>query len=108
MQPADTVIIQCDIQNTGTRTGDEVVQLYTRDPVASFTRPVRELKQFKRISLPPGATMTVTFRLSAKELAYPGADFRPILEPGVINAMVGSSSEDIRLNGTFDVVEGIR
>jgi beta-glucosidase len=101
--PEGTAEIRVDVQNTGTRTGDEVVQVYTRDPVASFARPVKELKSFKRISLAAGATTTLTFLLPAKDFAYPGADMKPLLESGIINVMVGSSSEDIRLTGAFEI-----
>ncbi len=101
--PDGAVQIRVDVKNTGTRTGDEVVQLYTHDPVASFTRPVKELKGFQRITLAPGAQQTVTFTLRGADLSYPGADLKPMLEPGMIEVMVGSSSEDIRRTGTFAI-----
>ena len=101
--PDSTVQIRIDVKNTGTRTGDEVVQLYTHDPVASFTRPVKELKAFQRITLAPGAQQTVVFTLRGADLSYPGTDLKPLLEPGMIEVMVGSSSEDIRRTGSFAV-----
>ena len=98
-----TVEVRVNVMNTGTRAGDEVVQLYIRDPVATFTRPVKELKGFHRITLAPGAQQTVSFTLRAADLAYPGADFMPMIEPGMIEVMVGSSSEDIRRTGSFAI-----
>jgi beta-glucosidase len=95
--------VRVDVKNTGTRAGDEVVQLYTHDPVASFTRPVKELKGFQRITLAPGAQQTVTFTLRGADISYPGADLKPLLEPGMIEVMVGSSSEDIRRTGSFAI-----
>ena len=101
--PDSTITIRIDVKNTGTRTGEEVVQLYTHDPVASFTRPVKELKAFQRITLAPGGQQTIVFTLCGVDLSYPGADFKPLLEPGMIEVMVGSSSEDIRRTGSFAV-----
>ncbi|HSG47973.1 MAG TPA: glycoside hydrolase family 3 N-terminal domain-containing protein [Longimicrobiales bacterium] len=87
-----TVSVAVDVVNTGARTGTEVVQLYTRDPVASVTRPVRELKGFRRVTLEPGERRTVTFELHTDELAFPGRDMRPVTEPGRIQVWVGGDS----------------
>ena len=99
-----TCAISVDITNRGSRAGDEVVQLYGRDLVASVTRPVKELKAFKRLHLQPGETRTVTFTLHASQFAFYGADMALIVEPGEIQIMVGASSEDIRLTETLTVV----
>jgi beta-glucosidase len=103
MSSGGSVRVSVDIQNTGQYRGDEVVQLYTRDPVASVTRPIKELKGFRRVTLAPGETTTVTFTLSAAQLSFLDQSMTPVLEPGTINVMVGSSSEDIRLSSSFDI-----
>ena len=101
---AGEVSISFKIKNVGDREGDEVVQLYVRDPVASVTRPIKELKGFKRLTLKPGEEKKVTFKLHADVLAFYDEDEKLVVEPGVIEVMVGSSSEDIRLKGSFEIV----
>ncbi len=98
------VEISCVVKNRGERAGDEVVQLYTRDMIATVTRPVKELKGFKRVSLKAGEQKKVIFNLPADMLAFTGLDYRKIIEPGEIKVMVGSSSEDIRLTSSFRLV----
>ena len=90
--------------NTGARAGDEVVQLYVRDVEASVARPVLELRGFRRVSLQPGECRTVTFTLSAEQFAYVGADHRRVIEPGVIDVYVGTSSVDLPLAATLRLV----
>jgi len=87
----------------GDRKGDEIIQLYLRDVVASVTRPVKELKGFKGITLEPGEKRTVKFTLTLENLSFIGRDMRRIVEPGTFVVMVGKSSEDIQLEGTFAV-----
>ncbi|MFC1840483.1 glycoside hydrolase family 3 N-terminal domain-containing protein [Thermodesulfobacteriota bacterium] len=89
------------LKNSGDSKGEEVVQLYINDPVASIPRPVKELKGFKRIPLEPGERKKVTFTMSADMLAFTGLDYKKIIEPGEIKIMIGSSSEDIRLEDSF-------
>ena len=89
------------VKNSGARKGDEVAQLYINDPVASIPRPVKELKGFKRITLEPCEQKNVTFTMSADMLAFTGLDYKKIIEPGEIKVMIGSSSEDIRLESSF-------
>lgn len=101
---AGEVTISVDVANTGSMAGDEVVQLYVRDEVASVVRPVKELKGFKRVSLEPGQKQTVTFKLHADQLAFHDRNMKLVVEPGTFKVMVGSSSEDIRLTGAFEVV----
>ena len=108
----DTVAIDVDVTNTGSRAGDEVVQLYVRDEEASVARPVLELRGFRRVSLEPGECRTVTFRLSTEQLAYVGADYRRVVEPGLVRVFVGRSavelplSADLHLTGpTIELVE---
>jgi beta-glucosidase len=99
-----TVNISLTVKNTGLRTGDEVVQFYIRDEYASMPRPVKELKGFARISLQPGETKQVMFHLPVNQLAYYDADLSLVLEPGSFKVMIGSSSNDIRLQGEFAVI----
>lgn len=101
---AGKVTISLEVQNTGSVKGDEVVQLYLHDLVASVTRPVKELKGFKRIELAPGQKQKVQFEVSTDLLAFYDADLKLVVEPGEFEVMIGSSSEDIRLKGTFEVV----
>jgi beta-glucosidase len=96
--------VKVDIENTGNRAGEEVAQLYINDVVASITRPVKELKGFKRIALEPGETRTVEFELLAESLGFYDKDIEFTVEPGVFKVMVGRSSEDIFLEGEFEVV----
>ena len=93
----DTVTIRADVTNTGTRTGDEVVQVYVRDEEATVARPVRELRGFARVRLDPGACRTVVFRLSTEQFSYVGADLRRVVEPGRVSVQVGTSSVDLPL-----------
>ncbi len=95
--------VRLDVRNTGPRAGDEVVQLYVHDPIASVTRPVKELKGFARLKLQPGERKTVTFTLDTALLAFYDAEMRFVVEPGTIEIMVGSSSEDIRLRGKLTI-----
>ena len=98
--------IAFDVKNTGSVAGDEVVQLYTSDEYAAFPRPVKELRGFVRVHLLPGERKSVRFDLPVNMLAYYGEGLKLVLEPGTIKVLVGSSSEDIRLQATFDVIGG--
>jgi beta-glucosidase len=101
--PNGSVKIRLQLKNVGDREGDEVVQLYIRDVVASVSRPVKELKGFKRISLKPGEAKAVEFILHAEQLAFYDRNMRLVVEPGSYEVMVGSSSEDIRLKDIFEI-----
>jgi beta-glucosidase len=90
----ETARIRVDVANTGSRAGDEVVQLYIRDVVSSVTRPVKELKGFKRITLEPGESTTVAFDVTPEHLAFYDIDMVFRVEPGEFRLMVGSSSRD--------------
>jgi beta-glucosidase len=98
------IVIEATAANIGDRTGDEVVQLYLRDVEGSVSRPVLELKGFRRVRLAAGERATVTFRLAAEQLAFTGADRRLRIEPGRIDVHVGTSSADLPLRGSFDIV----
>ena len=86
--------VSIDVKNTGTRAGDEVVQLYIRDVVSSVTRPVKELKGFRRIHLEPGQSATVTFPLAPEHLSFTNIEKRNVVEPGEFEIMVGNSSRN--------------
>ncbi len=97
--------VSVDVTNTGSRAGDEVVQLYIRDVVSAATRPVKELRGFRRVTLQPGETRTVTFELGPEHLAYHGLGMKRVVEPGRFEIMVGGNSVDVRSVG-LDVVGG--
>jgi len=98
-----SVEVSAEISNVGARAGEEVVQLYINDVVSSVTRPVKELKGFQKIALGPGEKKTVRFTLTPEELAFYDQNMVRRVEPGTFNVMVGSSSEQIRLKGSFEV-----
>ncbi|WP_343669670.1 beta-glucosidase BglX [Chitinophaga sp.] len=82
------------VTNSGNYDGEEVVQLYIRDKVSSVTRPVKELKNFKKISLKKGETQTVTFELSVNDLKFYNKDLKYVAEPGDFSVFVGGNSRD--------------
>lgn len=90
------VTVEIDVTNTGRRAGDEVVQLYIRDEVATVTRPVKQLRGFQRIHLAAGESRTVPFTLSLDDLAFYNADMEFVVEPGFFTVYVGSSSVDVQ------------
>jgi beta-glucosidase len=98
-----TVTVSLEVENTGAIAGDEVVQLYVHDRLASVVRPVKELKAFQRISLKPGETRQVKLALDVQQLGLYDAGLRYVVEPGEFDILVGSSSEDIHLKGTLVV-----
>src|SRR5215207_4039916 len=98
------VSVSLDVKNTGAREGDEVVQLYTRDLLSSVTTYEKNLRGFERVRLKPGETRTLTFTLKPEDLALWDRSMRFVVEPGAFKVLVGSSSEDIRLTGEFDIV----
>jgi beta-glucosidase len=100
----ESLVVRADVVNVGPRAGAEIVQLYVRDPVASVTRPVRELKGFQRITLDPGERRTVEFELHTDDLRFPGRDMTPTIDTGTIHVWVGGSSE-ARAGTRFEVVE---
>jgi beta-glucosidase len=91
------------VKNTGARAGDEVVQLYTKDVLASVSRPVLELKRFARVTLQPGEEHELRFTLRRDELEFLDENLHRVLEPGVFRVLIGSSSRDIRLRGDLVV-----
>ena len=99
----DTVTISAELTNKSTVAADEVVQFYVRDLVASITRPVKELKGFRRLRLEPGASVTVNFELHTDDLAFFGRDMKTTVEPGEFHAWIGGSSET-QLRTEFRIV----
>jgi beta-glucosidase len=96
--------VSLEVSNTGDQTGDEVVQLYVQNARASVTRPVKELKGFKRVTLEPGQTKTVTFELFTNQLGFYNREMGYVVEPGTIEIMLGASSEDLPLNTKIEVI----
>lgn len=86
-----------DVTNTGRMAGDEIVQLYIRDEVSSVTRPVKELKDFRRIHLEPGQTRTIQFMITPDKLSFLNENMQRVVEPGVFDIMVGPSSSSDKL-----------
>lgn len=99
----ETVTISTEVTNTGEVAAVEVVQLYTRDLVASITRPVKELKGFRRVRLQPGETITVDFELHTSDLSFYGRDMTKVVEPGLFHAWIGGTS-DTHLMTEFRIV----
>ncbi len=100
-----SIDISITVENTGPVSGDEVVQLYVSDTATGLVRPAQELVGFRRVTLAPGAVQTVTFSVQMDQLAYLGLDRSTfIIEPGPIDVLIGSASDDIRARATFDVV----
>ena len=87
-----TTRVFADVTNTGTREGDEVAQMYIHQRIASVTRPVMELRGFKRVTLRPGEKTTVEFELTPAALSMLNEDMHPVVEPGTFDIMVGPSS----------------
>lgn len=96
--------VSLDVANEGSRDGDEVVQLYLRGAVSDITRPVSELTGFTRVALKAGARKRVSFTVSTDQLGFLDREMRLVVEPGELTVMVGSSSEDIRLSGSVELV----
>jgi beta-glucosidase len=95
-----------DVTNTGAREGTEVVQMYIRDRVSSVTRPIKELKGFKKLSLLPGEKLVVDLEITPESLAFYDIDMRYVVEPGEFTIMVGTSSRDCDLHAVTLRVEG--
>lgn len=99
----DTIRVSVRVTNTGKLRGDEVVQLYVRDDIASITRPVKELKGFQRISLDSGEGRTVAFRIAAADLGFHNEGMKYVVEPGTFAVYAGGNSVD-DLEGKFEIL----
>ena len=105
MKGDDKIEASVTIKNTGKYDGDEVVQLYLRDLVGSIVRPVKELKDFQKISLKAGESKTINFTIDKEKLSFYNQKLEWVAEPGEFELMIGASSQDIRLKDKFEVVE---
>jgi beta-glucosidase len=106
--PDGQLQIGLDVENTGARAGDEIVQLYISDQVTSVVYYDKVLRGFERVSLAPGEKTRVRFIVGPKDLQLLDRDMRWTVEPGKFDVLVGASSEDIRLRGTFDIAPAPR
>ena len=100
-----TITVSAELTNRSDVAADEVAQLYVRDLVGNVTRPVRELKGFRRLRVEAGETVTVSFELHTDDLAFYGRDNTLMVEPGDFHAWIGGSS-DTSLRAEFRVVAG--
>ena len=95
-----------DVTNSGSRAGDEVVQLYINDPVASLSQPVRRLRGFERVTLAPGETKTVSWRLTRNDVGYYNNRDVFVVENGKINVFAGNTSSEDDNRASFVVTGG--
>ena len=107
ISPDGEIRVEVTVENTGAYAGDEVVQMYFRDPFASQTRPVKELAGFQRIHLKPGEKKTIIFTMQASQTAFLDRNMNWKVEKGKIEIQIGSSSEDIRLEGSFWITDNL-
>jgi len=103
VKPGEHLDISFTVKNVGGVVGEETVQLYTHDEIASISRPVKELRAYRRLMLAPDEKKKVTFHLPVDQLAFFDLDLKLVVEAGPIEVMVGSSSADIRLSGEFTI-----
>lgn len=95
--------VSAKITNTGSRAAEEVVQLYIHDRAASVTRPVRQMKAFRKVMLAPGASETVTFTIKRETLQFIGRDNVPTVEPGMFDVWIAPSAETVGVHGSFEL-----
>lgn len=98
------LVVRARLRNRGTRAAEETAQLYVRDRAASVTRPVRELKDFRRVALAPGAVQTVEFTLRRDDLLFVGQALRPTVEPGEFDLWVAPSADADGVQGRFELL----
>ncbi len=96
MHPGGNLTVSAELTNLSDRSATETLQLYLRDLVASVSRPVKELRGYQRITLAPRETRVISFTITDADLSFPGKDFKPVVEPGEFEAMIGPSSADLR------------
>ncbi|MEY4085624.1 MAG: hypothetical protein RL074_1411, partial [Bacteroidota bacterium] len=102
---SETIHISFRLTNSGKYAGDEVVQLYLRDKVGSVVRPIIELKDFQKIHLDAGETKMIQFSIDKEKLSFYNQQLEWGTEPGDFDLMIGSSSSDIRLRSTFELIK---
>ena len=101
----EQIVASVSVTNTGKYEGEEIVQLYLRDKVGSIARPVKELKDFRKVLLKAGETKTINFIIDNEKLSFYNQNLEWVSEPGDFELMIGASSEDIRLKGAFQLVD---
>lgn len=102
ISPGDSLSVTVNVANTGKLAGEEVVQLYIQDEAASVTRPVKELKSFRKLMLQPGTSTTLSFVVKPEMLSFLDKDLKPVVEPGKFNIMIGGNSVDV-VTTSFEV-----
>ena len=105
MKSDEQIEVSVDITNTGKYDGEEIVQLYLRDKVGSIVRPVKELKDFKKVFFKVGETQTLKFVIDKEKLSFYNQQLQWVAEPGDFDLMIGASSRDIRLTDVFELVK---
>ncbi|MEQ1799517.1 MAG: fibronectin type III-like domain-contianing protein, partial [Lacibacter sp.] len=105
MKANEKIEVSVTITNTGKHDGEEIVQLYLRDKVGSIVRPIKELKDFQKISLKVGEAKTIKFVISKEKLSFYNQQLQWVAEPGDFDVMIGASSRDIRLNDKFELIK---
>jgi beta-glucosidase len=103
VRPGSDLAIEVDVTNEGKFAGEETVLLFMRDPVASVSRPVLELKAMAKAGLKPGESKTVRMKLTTDDLMFLSQDFKPVLEPGVIEFFVGPAGDGMLLKASVTV-----
>jgi beta-glucosidase len=99
----NTIDVSFTLTNIGKYDGEEVVQFYLKDEVATPVRPVKELKDFKKIFLQSGESKVITFKIDKEKLSFYNEKLQWITQPGKFDLMIGSSSDDIRLKQSFEL-----
>ncbi|MCU0389051.1 MAG: fibronectin type III-like domain-contianing protein, partial [Chitinophagaceae bacterium] len=105
MKADGKIEISFTLTNTGKYAGEEIVQLYIRDMVGSIARPVKDLKDFKKIALNAGESKTIEFTIDKEKLSFYNSQLNWVAEPGDFQVMIGASSEDIRLKENFELIK---
>ncbi len=101
----EEIVVSLTVSNTGKYAGEEIVQLYLRDKVGSIARPVKELKDFKKISLKAGESKSIIFTIDEEKLSFFNQQLQWVAEPGDFDLMIGASSQDIRLKDSFELLK---
>lgn len=104
IQATETITAKFNLKNTGKVAGEEVVQLYIRDMLATVARPLLELKNFKRVALKAGETKEITFEITPDMLKMLNAEMKSVIEPGDFRIMIGASSKELILKDTLEVL----
>jgi beta-glucosidase len=111
MKSTEQIEVSVTVTNSGKYEGEEIVQLYLRDKVGSIVRPMKELKDFKKINLKSGQSQTIRFVINKEKLSFfaqhpaDNQQLQWVAEPGDFEVMIGASSQDIRLKDNFELVQ---